>query len=69
MAVPTHLYKIILVEEEGESSPMLGAFVVPNEPIKDVGLKQFQVSLEEVERFTGTKFHCKLNRSEVRISI
>ncbi len=65
VAVPTHLFKIILAEDRPDSPPLLGAFVVPNEPIKDVSLTQFQVSLEEVEKHTGTRFHCKLDRSQV----
>ncbi len=65
VAVPTHLFKIILAEDRAASPPLLGAFVVPNEPIKDVSLTQFQVSLEEVEKHTGTRFHCKLDRSQV----
>ena len=66
VAVPTHLYKIILAEEaETSSPPMLGVFIIPNQSIGDVGLTQFQVSLEDVESHTGTKFHGKLDRSKV----
>ena len=66
VAVPTHLYKIILAEEATSSSlPMLGVFIIPNKSIGDVGLTQFQVTLEDVESHTGIKFHRKLDRNKV----
>ena len=34
MAVPTHLYKIILVEDPKLEKPMLAAFVIPNRPVQ-----------------------------------
>ena len=67
MAVPTHLFKVILAEAEAEGGkrPALGAFVVPNKPIGDVPLTQFQVSLEELESHVGCTFHSRLDRGNV----
>jgi len=65
VAVPTHLYKIILVEDPKMDMPMMGAFVVPNKPIQNVKLEQFEVELEEIEKHVGVKFHQELDRSQV----
>ncbi len=70
VAVPTHLFKVILATDHDSpdtTPPLLGAFIVPNEPIQDVSLTEFQVRLEEVEKHIGTKFHSQLDRSQVRI--
>ena len=97
VAVPTHLFKVILAEREhtspltpsqsspplsqplspltpSQSSPSqsqpltvtLGVFVIPNKPLGDVSLSQFQVSLDNLETISGIKFHSKLDRSQVR---
>ncbi len=63
MAVPTHLFKVILAE--GGKEPALGVFIVPNRPIGDVDLTRFQVSLEELELHVGCTFHSKLDRDKV----
>ena len=63
VAVPTHLYKVILAE--GGREPALGVFIVPNRPIGDVDLTEFQVSLEELESHVGCTFHAKLEREKV----
>lgn len=69
VSVPTHLFKIILAEDTTSNSsapwPVLGVFVIPNKPIKDVNLLKFQVSLEQLEGYTGTTFYSKLDRSVV----
>lgn len=56
VAVPTHLYKVILAE--AQDKPLLfGAFVVPNEPIGyDCELRDFQVPLEKLEKDSGLVF-------------
>ena len=63
VAVPTHLFKVVLAE--GETEPALGVFVVPNKPIKDADLTQFQVSLKELESQLGCIFFSKLKREKV----
>eukprot|EP00088_Acartia_fossae_P055333 TRINITY_DN641_c0_g1_i3.p1 TRINITY_DN641_c0_g1~~TRINITY_DN641_c0_g1_i3.p1 ORF type:complete len:441 (-),score=100.24 TRINITY_DN641_c0_g1_i3:69-1391(-) len=65
VAVPTHLFKIILVEDPSLERPMLGAFVVPNKPIQNVRLREFEVDLEEIEKYVGVRFHQDLDRSQV----
>lgn len=62
VAVPTHLFKVILVESTGLRK-YIAAFIVPNVPIANKPLKDFQVSLEELEKCAGFCFHAKLNRS------
>ncbi|XP_027004615.2 nuclease EXOG, mitochondrial isoform X2 [Tachysurus fulvidraco] len=66
VAVPTHLYKVILVRKEHSSDVLgLGAFVVPNAPIGfDHQLKEFQVSLTELERMSGLTFFPQLDKSQ-----
>ena len=65
MAVPTHLFKIILVYDPSLQKPMLGAFVVPNKPIQNVRLRKFEVDVEEIEKYVGVRFHQDLDRSQV----
>lgn len=66
VAVPTHLYKVILVRENPSDDHLaLGAFVVPNTPIGfDHQLKEYQVNLTELERISGLTFFPELNRTE-----
>ena len=63
VAVPTHLYKVVLAEAGDKQA--LGVFIVPNKPIKNVDLTRFQVSLEELERHVGCTFHSELKRDQV----
>lgn len=66
MAVPSHLYKVILARRSPESTePLaLGAFVVPNEAIGfQPQLTEFQVSLQELEKLSGLIFFPQLNRA------
>lgn len=65
VAVPTHLYKIVLVTDPGIDQPLLGCFIVPNIPIADKHLGKFQVKLEDIERSVGVIFHPSLERSKV----
>ncbi len=46
---------------------IVGVFVVPNEPIEDKPLSQFSVQLEDIEKWTGTKFLQFLQRHEVSV--
>ncbi|XP_060725679.1 nuclease EXOG, mitochondrial-like isoform X1 [Tachysurus vachellii] len=66
VAVPTHLYKVILVRKEHSPDVLaLGAFVVPNAPIGfEHQLKEFQVSLTELERMSGLTFFPQLDKSQ-----
>jgi len=65
VAVPTHLYKVVLVTDPMLDKPLLGAFVVPNIPVGDKHLAEFKVDIEEVERGVGVTFHPELDRDIV----
>lgn len=42
VAVPTHLFKVIL-GINNNNKPAMAAFIVPNQPIEDTPLTEFQV--------------------------
>jgi hypothetical protein len=65
VAVPTHLYKVVLATDPMLDKPLLGAFVVPNIPVGDKHLAEFKVDIEEVERGVGITFHPELDRDKV----
>ena len=65
VAVPTHLFKVVLVTDPKLEKPLLSTFIVPNVPIADKHLGQFAVSLENLERHVGVVFHPELDRSNV----
>jgi len=57
VAVPTHLFKIVVAEKEGTSKPLLGVFVVPNIAIpSERQLHEFKVDLKFVESHSGLQF-------------
>lgn len=63
VAVPTHLYKIV-VASRADDRQHVGVFVVPNEPIPSYReLSEFSVPLHEVERRTGVSFLERLDRA------
>lgn len=63
VAVPTHLYKVILAETKNKQ-PLLGAFIVPNQPISnDHQLQEFEVTMETVSKNTGISFFSETLRS------
>uniref|UniRef100_A0A9L0JND2 Nuclease EXOG, mitochondrial n=3 Tax=Equus TaxID=9789 RepID=A0A9L0JND2_EQUAS len=70
VAVPSHLYKVILARRSPVSTePLaLGAFVVPNEAIGfQPQLSEFQVSLQDLEKLSGLVFFPHLDRtSDIR---
>ncbi|XP_033762850.1 nuclease EXOG, mitochondrial-like [Pecten maximus] len=67
VAVPTHLYKIIIVEDKNSKPIGIGSFIVPNKPIGfEHALTEYQVPLDEVERKTGVTFTPKLDTSGLR---
>ncbi|XP_076146627.1 nuclease EXOG, mitochondrial [Alosa pseudoharengus] len=63
VAVPTHLFKVILARKGPSSDTLaLGAFVVPNQPIGfDHSLMEYQVSLSDLERMSGLSFFPKVD--------
>eukprot|EP00088_Acartia_fossae_P020022 TRINITY_DN21725_c0_g1_i1.p1 TRINITY_DN21725_c0_g1~~TRINITY_DN21725_c0_g1_i1.p1 ORF type:complete len:277 (+),score=24.33 TRINITY_DN21725_c0_g1_i1:126-833(+) len=65
VAVPTHLFKVILVEDPKLERPLLASFIVPNQPIQDIHLKDFQVQLGALENHVGVRFHQDLDLKNV----
>ncbi|KAM8758166.1 nuclease EXOG, mitochondrial isoform 1-T1 [Rhynchonycteris naso] len=66
VAVPSHLYKVILARRSPVSTePLaLGAFVVPNEAIGfQPQLSEFQVSVQDLEKLSGLVFFPRLDRT------
>ncbi|XP_034848125.1 nuclease EXOG, mitochondrial [Mirounga leonina] len=66
VAVPSHLYKVILARRSPVSTePLaLGAFVVPNDAIGfQPQLSEFQVSLQDLEKLSGLVFFPHLDRT------
>lgn len=54
IAVPTHFFKLIVGERNGDDKIAVGAFVLPNAPIDNlVPLTSFQVPVEALERSSG----------------
>uniref|UniRef100_UPI00358E7E1E nuclease EXOG, mitochondrial-like isoform X1 n=1 Tax=Myxine glutinosa TaxID=7769 RepID=UPI00358E7E1E len=63
VAVPTHLYKVVVARGSSKQHPTLAAFVIPNSPIEaDWSLHSFQTELIEVERTAGLTFFPRLAR-------
>ena len=56
VAVPTHLFKVIIAESKADKQPQVAAFVLPNQPIaKERSLREFQVPLDFVESKSGVQ--------------
>lgn len=64
IAVPTHLFKVLLAEDNKQS--LLACFIIPNKPIscKKMGT-EYQVELEEVEIKSGLVMFPDLDRLKV----
>ncbi|XP_074140484.1 nuclease EXOG, mitochondrial isoform X1 [Sminthopsis crassicaudata] len=67
VAVPSHLYKVILARRSLSSTEplVLGAFVVPNDAIGfRPQLTEFQVSIHDLEKMTGIVFFPRLDKAK-----
>ncbi|XP_072268674.1 nuclease EXOG, mitochondrial [Pyxicephalus adspersus] len=66
VAVPTHLYKVILARKNQSAETLAkGAFIVPNLPISfDHQLPEYQVELEDLEKKSGLIFFPQVDRSK-----
>ncbi|AYU76688.1 endonuclease G, putative [Leishmania donovani] len=57
VAVPSHLFKVFLAEENGGRSHSVAAFMMPNGPIiEELPLTAYQVPIERLQRITGLQF-------------
>ncbi|XP_075684802.1 nuclease EXOG, mitochondrial [Rhinoderma darwinii] len=66
VAVPTHLFKVILArKKQSEETLAEGAFVVPNIPISfQHQLPEYQVPLEKLEKMSGLVFFPQVAKSK-----
>ncbi|OQS03847.1 hypothetical protein THRCLA_03862 [Thraustotheca clavata] len=67
IAVPTHFFKVILIEKKGKKGQKLKylatGFVLPNQGIADkIPLSSFVMPLDMIERYSGLVFFDKLER-------
>ncbi|XP_074755973.1 nuclease EXOG, mitochondrial isoform X1 [Athene noctua] len=65
VAVPSHLYKVVLARRSRTSTEplVLGAFVVPNDPIGfSHQLSEFQVNIEDLEKMSGLVFFPQVDK-------
>ena len=66
VAVPTHFYKVILVEKDDEPLA-LGTFVVPNKQLSpETQLTEFSYPLSFVEKRLGYEIFSKLDRENLK---
>ncbi|XP_056375615.1 nuclease EXOG, mitochondrial isoform X2 [Hyla sarda] len=65
VAVPTHLYKVILARKKTSDETLAeGAFIVPNVPISfQHQLPEYKVPLETIEKLSGLVFFPKVDKS------
>lgn len=68
VAVPTHLFKVVVAENNSPNDrKLVGAFVVPNKPIsREHQLKEYQVPLEFIESKAGFVIMPLLDRKQTR---
>ncbi|XP_029366977.1 endonuclease G, mitochondrial [Echeneis naucrates] len=57
VAVPTHLFKVLILEQVDGRGVELQSYILPNEPIDErVPLERFLVPIETIERASGLLF-------------
>lgn len=57
VAVPTHFFKVLILEQPDGRGVELRSYVLPNEPIDDkIPLERFLVPIETIERASGLLF-------------
>ncbi len=67
IAVPTHLFKVLLGERQNRR-PYMAGFIVPNKRPKDTStpIWKFQVEVAKIERISGLVFFEQLNPNIAR---
>ena len=60
--MPTHLFKVVTAYNSKNEKPAVGAFIVPNVPIKrEINeLSKYEVSIKEIQQLTGFVFNPEL---------
>ena len=67
VSVPTHLFKVVIVENSSSDPVAMGAFIVPNLPIGfSHTLKDYQIDIAHLERIAGLTLTPKLDRTKVK---
>lgn len=67
VAVPTHFFKLIVAETNGQDSIATAAFVLPNDKIDNSdALVKYQVPIEALERASGLELLNKVNPNKKR---
>ncbi|XP_049906639.1 endonuclease G, mitochondrial [Epinephelus moara] len=57
VAVPTHFFKVVILEQMDGRGVELRSYVLPNEPVNEkVPLERFLVPIETIERASGLQF-------------
>ncbi|AWP07740.1 putative endonuclease G mitochondrial [Scophthalmus maximus] len=57
VAVPTHFFKVLILEQAGGKGVELRSYVLPNEPVDEkLPLERFLVPIETIERASGLLF-------------
>ncbi|KAL7392582.1 hypothetical protein ABVT39_026627 [Epinephelus coioides] len=57
VAVPTHFFKVVILEQMDGRGVELRSYVLPNEPVDEkVPLERFLVPIETIERASGLQF-------------
>ncbi|KAF0985043.1 hypothetical protein FDP41_000082 [Naegleria fowleri] len=65
VAVPTHLYRILVGEKKGENKFFIQAFMLPNKPIpKTKPITDFIVPVSEIEKHSGMKLLHRIDKAK-----
>jgi endonuclease G len=65
VAVPTHFFKVVVMEKTGQFEIM--SFVMPNQPIgENIDLRSYLVPVESIERAAGLLFFEKIPKNSFR---
>ncbi|ALC40139.1 Tengl2 [Drosophila busckii] len=67
VAVPTHFFKVIMLESRlPQGKPYMEAYVLPNAPISEqLSLRAFLCDIREIEHHAGLQFFDGLRRSQI----
>ncbi|XP_030384798.1 endonuclease G, mitochondrial isoform X2 [Scaptodrosophila lebanonensis] len=67
VAVPTHFFKVLIVESKlPQGKPYMEAYVLPNARIPDnINLRDYLCDIREIEHYAGLQFFNGLRRSRI----